>query len=116
MPAVPYPAKRSNRRERYRRWSRAGLALSAQSCGLSPNGISEAMAFVVPPHTRSLTVVAVANVKQLYGLASLQTSDGVEHVQLAIARSLEAVMDESYYVEKVGVMPGAFYQNVRLGT
>lgn len=83
---------------------------------LSPNGVSEPMDFMVPPHTRSLTVVVVGKPENLYGLASLQTADGTEQVQLDVSTSHGATMDESYYDEEIGVMPGNFYQNIRLGT
>jgi hypothetical protein len=74
------------------------------------------MEFLVPPSTRSVTVVAVGDPKNLYALASLQTSDGTERVQLDVNETYAAIMEESYYDEEIGVMPGPFYQNIRLGT
>lgn len=83
---------------------------------LDANGVSEPMDFAVPPDTRGLTMVVEGDSRTLYGLASLHTSDGVEHVGLDLKTSHGTRMEERYYAEKIGVMPGGFYQNVRLGT
>jgi hypothetical protein len=52
----------------------------------------------------------------LFGLGSLTTADGIERVNLDLGRSNGGVMEDTYYKEKIGTMPGEFYQNIRLGT
>jgi hypothetical protein len=83
---------------------------------LDANGISEPMRFHVPPETRGMTVIVEGEIQKLYGLAALRTADGVARVSLDVSTSHAARMEESYYKEKIGTMPGSFYQNVRLGT
>lgn len=83
---------------------------------LDEHGISEAISFVVPENTRSLTVVAQGDPEALYALGSLKTADGIDHVGLDIGESYAEVMEESYFTEQIGQMPGDLYQSIRLGT
>jgi hypothetical protein len=83
---------------------------------LDASGVSEPMNFIVPSDTRALTVIVEGETQKLYGLASLRTADGVERVNLDTSKSNGTRMEESYYKEKIGTMPGDFYQNIRLGT
>lgn len=79
-------------------------------------GISEPIRIAVPERTRALAVVARGASGALYGLARLETADGVEHVRLPVERDLGRAMRDSYYQEQVGAMPGELRQSIRLGT
>ncbi len=85
------------------------------SVTLAANGISDPLGFVVPPNTRSVTLVVEGDERRLYALASLRMPDGIEHVNLDLSRSYDAVMEKSYN-EEIGAMAGDLYQNIRLGT
>ena len=82
-------------------------------------GISQPIRVVVPERTRALAVVARGGDEVLYGLAWLETADGVEHVGLPEEPEkidLGQAMREQYLEEGVGAMPGALHQSIRLGT
>lgn len=78
-------------------------------------GVSQVVRVLVPPATRSLTVVVRGAMDAYYALASLETADGIEHVGLPRGLDVGAAMRESYEVDKVGLMPGGLRQSVRLG-
>lgn len=92
-----------------RRASFAGARFDAR-------GMSRPIRVAVPERTRSLAVVVRGDDQALYALASLETADGVEHVQLPDDLDLPAAMREQYIEEEVGLMPGALHQSIRLGT
>jgi len=79
-------------------------------------GVSRPVRVAVPERTRSLAVVVKGDDRALYALASLETSDGVEHVHLPDDLDLPAAMREQYFEEEVGLMPGELHQSIRLGT
>lgn len=85
-------------------------------------GISQPIRVMVPERTRALAVVARGGDEILYGLAWLETADGVEHVGLPAddedgdRLDLGQAMREQYREEGVGAMPGALHQSIRLGT
>lgn len=83
---------------------------------IDDGGFSDVMTFEVPEGTRSITIVATGAEGALYGLGSLRTADGVEHVGIDLATPPGPAMLASYYDEQVGQMPGTLYQTIRLGT
>ncbi len=119
-------------------WWRAALALLA-ACGggraddgreeparrasftavrFDRRGVSQPIRVAVPERTRSLAVVARGGDGVLYGLAWLETADGVEHVRLPDQDEIDLgrAMRQQYFEEGVGAMPGALHQSIRLGT
>ena len=86
------------------------------SVAFDENGISEPLAFVVPPSTRSIAVVVEGEAAHLHALASFTMADGVELVGIDIARSHTDAMQHNYFTEQSGTMPGELRQSPRLGT
>lgn len=78
-------------------------------------GVSEPVRVAIPPRTRSLTVVVEGDPQALYALDALETADGVEHVALPRGIDLAGAMRARYRDERVGLMPGALRQMIRLG-
>lgn len=78
-------------------------------------GVSDAIRLQVPERTRALAVVVRGDDQTLYGLARLETSDGVEHVRLPDRIDLATAMRLQYLEDGVGAMPGALFQRTRLG-
>lgn len=89
---------------------------SFHAVGFDRRGISQPVRVLVPERTRSLAVVARGDDDVLYGLAWLETADGVEHVRLPDGIDLAGAMQRQYLEEGVGAMPGALRQSIRLGT
>lgn len=85
------------------------------SLALSATGISEPLDFNIPAGTRSITVIARGQDTALYALGSF-TLGGTERVGLDLSTSQAAVMEDRYFTEEIGQMPGDLYQVVRLGT
>lgn len=83
---------------------------------IDASGLSEPVTFVVPDHTRSITVVATGSDGALYALGSYVTADGIDHVGLDPATPPGPAMLQSYNVEQVGEMSGSLFQSIRLGT
>ena len=79
-------------------------------------GISQPIRVAVPERTRSLAVVVRGDDETLYGVAWLETSDGIEHVRLPDRIDLGMAMRLQYLEDGVGAMPGALFQRTRLGT
>lgn len=99
----------------------------ALSCGQPPrefradvaignSGVSDSMAFVVPPRTRSITVTVAGLDDALFGLGELTDAKGVDHVRLPAGIDLETEMRERFFVEWVALMPGDLVQMMRLGS
>jgi len=86
------------------------------SVAFDENGISEPLAFVVPPSTRSIAVVVEGEAAHLHALVSFTMADGVELVGIDIARSHTDAMQHNYFTEQSGTMPGELRQSPRLGT
>ena len=86
------------------------LTTAVDGSGLSPD-----VAFVIPPHTRSVTVVIEGDRAGLYALAGLALGDDVDRVALDPGDPGPA-MQASYRQEQIGQMPGALFQSIRLGT
>ncbi|HTE50571.1 MAG TPA: hypothetical protein VK698_06870 [Kofleriaceae bacterium] len=80
-----------------------------------PRGVSPPLRVRVPPRTRSLAVVVEGDPGALYGLAALETADGVDHVAMPPDLHLGAAMRAAYFEDRSGEMPGALRQSVRLG-
>lgn len=87
-----------------------------KSVAIATNGVSGILEIVVPPETRSFTIVATGDPTKLYALASLRTGDGVERVNIDVDANHGAEMESAYNVEQVGQMPGDLFQSIRLGT
>lgn len=79
------------------------------------DGLSEEVAFEVPPSTRSMTVIVTGAPEGLYALGALGTPDGVDQVMLP-GGDPGPGMAMAYDVEQIGQMPGNLYQSIRLGT
>jgi hypothetical protein len=82
------------------------------SVRVDARGISQPIRVMVPERTRALAVVARGGDEILYGLAWLETADGIEHVRLPDDEAgdrldLGQAMREQYREEGVGAMPGA---------
>jgi hypothetical protein len=90
--------------------------LSLAAIRFDARGVSQPIRVLVPERTRALAVVARGDQQALYGLAWLETADGVEHVRLPDDVDLAQAMREQYFEEGVGAMPGALHQSIRLGT
>jgi len=82
---------------------------------LDDNGISAALEFVIPEATRSVTVVATGDSDELYALASLEIA-GTELVDIDLNAYHGTTMNERYFTEQTGQMPGNLFQVIRLGT
>lgn len=78
-------------------------------------GLSEDLAFRIPEHTRSVTIVAEGAPDALFALGAFALGDGVDLVQLP-SGSPGVAMQDSYVDEQIGHMPGQLYQSIRLGT
>lgn len=91
---------------------------ATSSVPFDARGISQPIRVMVPERTRALAVVARGGDEILYGLAWLETADGIEHVGLPDGDRLDLgqTMREQYREEGVGAMPGALHQSIRLGT
>ena len=79
------------------------------------SGLSSAVEFVIPEHTRSVTIVIEGDRAGLYALGALALGDGIDRVALP-AGDPGAAMQGSYRDEQIGQMPGDLYQSIRLGT
>lgn len=90
--------------------------VSIKSVRFDARGVSRPIRVLVPERSRSLAVVARGDQGTLYALAWLETADGVEHVRLPQLADLGAAMRERYFTERIGLMPGALRQSIRLGT
>ena len=80
------------------------------------NGVSSPVTFVVPPSTRSITVVVEGDSSRLHALAAFAMADGVEQVGLDLTASFASEMQRLYFTEQSGTMPGGLHQSIRLGT
>ncbi|HWM84553.1 MAG TPA: hypothetical protein VNO33_01920 [Kofleriaceae bacterium] len=80
-----------------------------------PRGLSPPIRVRVPAGTRSIAVVAEGDRGALYGMAVLETSDGIEHVALPGGVDLPAAMRAAYHRDRSGEMPGRLRQSIRLG-
>jgi len=80
------------------------------------NGVSAPVHFVVPPSTRSVTVVVEGEATRLHALAAFAMSDGAERVGIDTTTSQAEAMRHGYFTEQTGAMPGEHVQSMRLGT
>jgi hypothetical protein len=78
------------------------------------SGRSEAIAFDVPPGTRSIAVQVTGDPHALYGVASLALAGGDDLVGLPPGPPGPAMV-ASYQTDRIGRMPGALVQSIRLG-
>ncbi len=92
-----------------------GRHLSFARIGFDARGVSAPIRVKVPEGTRSLAVVVAGHRAALFGVAHLETADGVEHVALPRDVDLAAAMRSAYFDERSGEMPGALHQTIRLG-
>ncbi|MGE3543053.1 MAG: hypothetical protein AB7L28_03955 [Kofleriaceae bacterium] len=88
------------------------LALDAV---VGADGRSDVIELEIPEHTRSLTIVVQGDATALLALAELTLSDGADLVALPAGAPGDA-MKQRYEQEQIGLMPGALYQSIRLGT
>ncbi|MGE3456124.1 MAG: hypothetical protein AB7O24_13515 [Kofleriaceae bacterium] len=79
------------------------------------DGRSGVIELEIPEHTRSITIVAQGDASALLALAELTLSDGSDRVALPDGPPGDA-MEQRYEQEQIGLMPGALYQSIRLGT
>jgi hypothetical protein len=95
--------------------------LDAAACRLSTtltvgaDGLSEPFAFVVPAAARALSIEVIGADRAVYALAALVGPDGRDLVALPSTSGLPATMRDAFN-DDVGLMPGALYQTIRLGT
>lgn len=82
---------------------------------VSELGVSEPLEFEVPAGTRSITIVARGEPDALFALGSFVLG-GSERVGLDLDTPQGPVMEDRYFTEQIGQMPGDLYQVVRLGT
>jgi hypothetical protein len=61
-------------------------------------------------------MVAQGAPDSLLAIASLSLADGRELVEIPVDGSHRAQMEEQYFQEQVGAMPGSLYQSIRRGT
>jgi predicted small lipoprotein YifL len=94
----------------------APLREATQTITFDENGFSEQVAFEVPPSTRSIAVVVEGEETKLHALAAFAMADGVERVGLDTTTSFASAMQEAYFTEETGHMPGDLHQSIRLGT
>jgi hypothetical protein len=90
--------------------------VSIEGVRFHADGVSQAIRVQVPERTRALAVVVRGDDQTLYGLAWLETADGIEHVRLPDRIDLGVAMRRQYLDDGVGAMPGALFQRTRLGT
>jgi hypothetical protein len=79
-------------------------------------GRSPAVKLTVPPRTRSITVVLETGGDVLVALAALAGPDGIDRVGLPVGEPLPELLQRLHNDVRVGLMPGALAQVVRLGT
>jgi hypothetical protein len=82
---------------------------------VAASGLSEELVFEIPADTRSLSIVVEGAPGALYALGMLALGDDVDRVELP-AGAPGPAMQDSYYQEEIGQMPGALFQSIRLGT
>jgi hypothetical protein len=94
----------------------AVLRESTTTISFDEHGFSGPVAFQVPPRTRSITVVVEGQPTKLHALGAFAMADGVERVGLDTSASFASPMNEAYFTEETGRMPGDLHQSIRLGT